>query len=600
MNALNQTRTVLLQPDRSSQIFIVLVAVIQALLLYLVQTGQEQQWPIFAKLHGVVYWYSLVLAVPTVMLLSIQHWRQRAFWLNTLLVLLLYFGMATWALYNATGAPGIEAAAVLTPYGITQALLLFILLPFLQSRLLNDSWQLHYPQLFSLAWQNVFTLLLMLVFTGLCWLVLHLGASLFALINLTFLQMLLRERACIYLLTGVMVGLGILLGRTQYSAVKVLQNIVFAMFKGLLPLLSIIAVAFVLSLPFTGVEPLWATRHAAAILLSLQLTLLVFINAVAQTGEQAAPYPKILRYLVQAALCSLPIFAALTLYAIYLRIAQYGLTYDRFYALVLASLLAVHALGYCYAALRPTQHWLPRLGSVNIGVAFVAIVLLLVTNSPLLDPHRLTVQSQLARLQASSAEHPSQGDIFHLRFSSGRAGYVGLQQHYASLPTTDPLAIEIAEVLAKTQRYQAYLNDDQLAAQAVTDIEQLKQHITLAQQVTDVDDSWWQALLAQELGMLNCLQPKADCVLLQQDLDNDTQTELLLCDSGRNYGGISCRVYRYEQKWLSDADFYLPVNEEERNALKQQLLTQPLELKMRRYPDVLLDERRIAITSISD
>lgn len=600
MNALNQTKTVLLQPDRASQIFIVVLAVIQASLLYLVQTGQEQQWAIFTKLHGVVYWYSLVLAVPTVMLLSVQHWLQRAFWFNIGLVTLLYAGMATWAIYNATGAPGIEASAVLTPYGTTQAILLFLLLPFLQSRLLNDSWQWHYPQLFSLAWQNTFTLVLMLVFTGLCWLVLHLGASLFALINLTFLETLLRERAVIYLLTGLMVGLGLLLGRTQHSAVTMLRNIVFAMFKGLLPLLSIIAIAFVLSLPFTGLEPLWATKHAASILLCLQLTLLVFVNAVAQTGEQPSPYPAVLRYLTQAALGVLPVFALLTLYAIYLRLAQYGMTQERFYALLLACVLAVHAIGYCYAAIRSTKHWLPWLGHINIGVAVVTIALLLLSNSPLLDPHRLTVQSQLPRLQASTAEQPSQGDLFHLRFSSGRTGYQALQQLQTELADDNALAIEIAEALTKAQRYQPYLDDEQLSAAAITDLALLKLHIVSASSVERVDDTFWQALLVQKLGMINCLQSTADCILLQQDLDNDNQPELVLCDNGRRYGGISCQVYVFNSQWQPDAAFYISVSEQSRRQVRIQLLEQALQLKPRRYPDLQIDDQTIQIRLISE
>lgn len=605
MNIADKTDVTLLQPDKASNIFIVVVALIQALLLYLAQTGKEQQWGLFAQLHGVVYWYSLVLAVPTVMLLSVQRWRQWRFWLNTALVTLLFTHTASWALYNATGAPGIEASAVLVPFGITQAALLFILLPFLQSYLLNQRWQLSYPQLFSLAWQNTMTLLLMLVFVGLSWLVLHLGASLFALIKLTLLQELLRKTAVIYLLTGLMVGLGILLGRTQHSAINVLRNIVFAMFKGLLPLLALIAVAFVLSLPFTGLEPLWATRHAAAILISLQLTLLLFVNAVAQTGTQVAPYPRLLRYLINAALCSLPVFALLALYAIYLRLNQYGITQDRFYALLLALVLAAHAVGYCLAALRPAQGWLVLLGKVNISVAFVAIVLLLAVNSPLLDPQRLTVSSQLPRLQASAVEsvhreYSTERDIYHLRFNSGRPGYQGLQQLQQKLATDDALAIEIAAALSRPSRYREYQSEEQLAAQVVTDLAVVKQHITVADWVTQADDHWWQALLSKQLGMLSCLQPDASCILLQQDLDQDGQEELILCDLGQNFHGSSCQIYRFDALWLSDANFFLSYGNAGQQTLKLQLLAEPLQIKARRYPDLLFNERTIRVNTISD
>lgn len=605
MNTTEKTDVTLLQPDRAGKIFIVVIAVIQALLLYLAQTGKEQQWGFFAELHGMVYWYSLVLAVPTVMLLSVQGWRQWRFWLNTVLVALLFTHTASWALYNATGAPGIEASAVLLPFGITQTALLFILLPFLQSHLLNQRWQLSYPQLFSLAWQNAITLLLTLVFVGLSWLVLQLGASLFALIELTLLQELLRKKAVVYLLTGLMVGLGILLGRTQHNAINVLRNIVFAMFKGLLPLLAFIAVTFVFSLPFTGLEPLWATRHAAAILISLQLALLLFINAVAQTGTQAAPYPRFLRYLINAALCCLPVFALLALYAIYLRLNQYGITQDRVYALLLALVLAAHAVGYCLAALRPAKGWLPLLGKVNISVAFVAVLLLIAINSPLLDPQRLTASSQIQRLQAygvdaTHREYNTEHDIYHLRFDTGRPGYQALQQLQQALAADDPLALNVTAVLARPSRYRPYQSEEQLAAQVVTDLTVLKQQITVADWVTEADDNWWQALLAKQLGMISCLQPEASCTLLQQDLDQDGQPELILCDMAQSFHGSTCRIYVFDEHWFSNGSFFVSFGNAGAQSLNRQLLAEPLPTRARSYPDILLNDRTIRINTIYD
>lgn len=600
MQATAKTEVNLLEPDKGSQLFIIIIALVQALLLYVAQVGTEQKWGWFGHLHGMVYWYTLVLVVPTSMLLSVQHWRQRRFWLNTLLVSVLFAHMASWALYNATGAPGIEANAILGPFGFSQAVLLFVLLPFLQSHLLNRAWQLNYQQLFNLAWQNALTLLLMSVFVGLCWLVLHLGASLFALIELTLPRDLLRKKPVIYLLTGLMVGLGILIGRTQHNAISVLRNMLFVMFKGLLPLLAFIAVAFVVSLPFTGLEPLWSTRHAAAILICLQLSLLLFVNAVAQTGTAVAPYPRLLRYLINTALCCLPVFALLALFAIYLRLNQYGMTQERLYALLIVIVLAAHALGYCLAAWRSAGGWLQLVGKVNIGGAGIAIMLLIAVNSPLLDAQRLTVNSQLPRLQASIQDYSAQNDLYHLRFSSGRRGYQALQQLQATLDQADPLADEITTVLARPSRYRAYQTEQQLAEQVVTELELLQQNIRLADWVSLADENWWQALLTKQLGMLRCLQADASCVLLQQDLDQDGQDELILCDLGEQYRGGHCQIYQWQAQWQADGTFYLPSGNAGPHGVRSQLLAEPLQIKQRRYPDVRFNERTIAVNPQSD
>ncbi|WP_210217163.1 DUF4153 domain-containing protein, partial [Klebsiella pneumoniae] len=132
----------------------------------------------------------------------------------------------------------------------------------------------------------------------------------------------------------------------------------FAICRGLLPLLSFIAVLFVLSLPFTGLAPLWATRSAASLLLVLAVLLISLANAVYQHDDGTPPYPAWLRRLVEASLLALPIYAGLALYAMSLRVSQYGWTLSRFWGAAVAVLIAGYAIGYAFAALRRHGRWL--------------------------------------------------------------------------------------------------------------------------------------------------------------------------------------------------------------------------------------------------
>ena len=52
---------------------------------------------------------------------------------------------------------------------------------------------------------------------------------------------------------------------------------------------SLIAAGFLASLPFTGLEPLWKTKAATALLLTAAAHLIVLINAAYQDGEDAPP-----------------------------------------------------------------------------------------------------------------------------------------------------------------------------------------------------------------------------------------------------------------------------------------------------------------------
>src|SRR5690554_6393797 len=116
------------------------------------------------------------------MALSVGRLRDVRFWQHAVGALGVFAGLAAWASWNATGAPGIRADQVLGPFGVSIAIGLFVSLPWLQCRLAHGHWQAPYPCLFEHAWQNALTLALAALFTGICWLVLALWGALFALV----------------------------------------------------------------------------------------------------------------------------------------------------------------------------------------------------------------------------------------------------------------------------------------------------------------------------------------------------------------------------------------------------------------------------------
>ena len=61
--------------------------------------------------------------------------------------------------------------------------------------------------------------------------------------------------------------------------------------------------------------------------------------------------------------------------------------------------LLTASLGYPYAASQRHGSWLNAIAPVNIGAAMLVLLVLLVLFSPLLDPARISVNSQMARLE---------------------------------------------------------------------------------------------------------------------------------------------------------------------------------------------------------
>lgn len=580
--------------------FIVLTALLQGLALFAVNKGRELGWWPFDSLGGCIYWYTLILSVPTVMTLTVQDLADRRFWQQVAGVAIAYAALASWAVWSATGAPGLQSNSVLGPFGMTIAAGLFVLLPYLQCRLKHQAWTAPYPELFENAWQNGLTLVLVAPFVGLCWVVLWLWGALFELVQIHFFRDLFKEQAFVYMATGVMVGLGILIARMQKRPLQILRQIVFAVFRGLLPLVAFIAVLFLVCLPFVGLAPLWDTRSATAILVTLIYLIVLFVNAVFQDcadHESGSPeatgsalYPKPLWRLIQAGLIVLPVYAGIALYALWLRVDQYGWTAERWMALFFVLLVSGHALGYCWAALRPGPP-LAAMPRVNVLLSFASLVFIAALNSPIADPFRVTVDSQRARLQDGRLE-PEKLDLEHLRFANGRRGYAFVQSLKADpkVAAKPELLADIDRVLEKTERW-----GRRRVAEGIT-VEQARQRVELVAGTAAPDDSWFQAVID---GHWNepCFLHGSHCVVLGLDIDADVTPEYLYCElSGRRDKSASCTMTQLRNDvWTRIGTINSPFDATDEGVMRDAILAGRVGVEPHPLPDLVIAGKRFVL-----
>jgi hypothetical protein len=525
---------------RREQSFIVLLALLQGLLLYLAEYADEQGWPVLSELRGQVPWYTLVLIVPSLMQLMLLRLDDRRFWSNAALAMLAFGAMAAWATWSVTAAAGTTAGAVLGPFGATMALTAFIALPYLQVRLVEGRFLTPYAALFALAWQNALSLGVVGVVVGVGWGLLVLWQELFQLIGIGFFKTLFRQDPFIYLVTGLLAGLGVLVARTQLRAMQVARQVLFAIFTGFLPLAAFIAVLFLLSLPFTGLAPLQRAASTAFTLSSLVAALVLLLNAVVQTGR-ASPYPRPLRWLVDAAMLALPLFAGIALHAVLVRIGEHGWTSDRFWALIAVLMLGAYSLGYAWAVLQPGGAWMTKLPRVNVAVSLALIALGLLANSPLLDPHRIAVASQRARIEAAAAEarvsEATRNRIEYLRFDSGRRGLEALAALAAAPGHSADFSATLAEIRERKARHPRDLGPGEADSAE-----------TLARRIRRPDDEppLPEALLAHlaaegAIRAGQCMSTQTPCIARRADVDADGHDEVLLCTAETHW--IRCAVF---------------------------------------------------------
>jgi hypothetical protein len=110
-------------------------------------------------------------------------------------------------------------------------------------------------------------------------------------------------------------------------------------------------------------------------------------------------------------------------------VTQYGWTVDRIVTLACIVAALCYAFGYTAAAVLSLlgHPWMQLLQPVNIATSFVVIALLLVLFTPIADPMKLSVDSQIARLRDGRISAAA-FDYAYLKRETGRFGLRALRK----------------------------------------------------------------------------------------------------------------------------------------------------------------------------
>lgn len=481
-------------------------------------------------------WLSLLLAVSLFAMMSALQLRDRLWWASLAVVGAVTAGLnfsVVWFMGDRW------LPRIWWPWLLAQGALLLVVLAWVQALLQHRSLRhVPYASLFTHAWNNAMVIGFVTKFVGLCWSVLGLWAGLFALLKVKLFVTTFTQPLFVCLATGGMVGVGLVLARGQPKPLRMLLQLALALCKLLLPLLSLVVVLFVLFLPFTGVQSLWETRKAAPLLMGVWLWMLLFVNAVYQDGAASEePYPAPVRALIGAALVAMPVLAGLALWAVCLRVQQYGWTHERVWAVVMAAVLLLYAVGYAVMAVRSWQGpWLEGVQRLNPAMSWLVLALLVLLHTPLLDPYRLGAASQRERLRQSTAP-VSLADLDSLRWDHGRHGLPALQSLQSEARfATGEVAQWLAQVLVATERMTR-------APRPEAPPQPLAGHLELAPGHERPAQDWWAAIETPPLRdhLAHCPREDVRCLVLQLPLERQGPPLPLVC----RLGGYttSCQVF---------------------------------------------------------
>jgi hypothetical protein len=286
-----------------------------------------------------------------------------------------------------------------------------------------------YPRYFDVAWKAGVQLALSVGFAGALWLLLFLGAGLFGLIGIRAFSELLAEPWFNLPVTSLTFALAVHLTDVRDGLIRGVRSVVLMLLSWLLPVIAVLTAAFLIALPFTGLSGLWDQGSATALMLSAAAVLIVLINAAYQDGTDETRPPLVLRWaVIVGGLLLIPLVAVAST-GLALRIGQHGLTPDRIVAAACILAGLAYALGYAWAAITSLRgrDWMQPLERTNIGTGALIVALIVLLFSPVLDPARLSVMDQMARLERGAVS-PEQFDYRFLRFESGKVGRAALER----------------------------------------------------------------------------------------------------------------------------------------------------------------------------
>jgi hypothetical protein len=492
------------------------VGLAQGIALYLLQQAVEtKSWP---ATDGLIFAPLLTVAifVPIIVVAGLGNMRPRTLAGWAIAATVLCAGLAAYNIFRDQNSDVTRVAALWLPL----AAILFIVHSLIASGEADRKFIASYSLYFDVSWKQGVQLALTACFVAVFWAMLWLGAELFRLIKIEFLADLIKRPWFSLPATTLVFTYALHVTDLRAGLVRGTRTLSLSLLSWLLPLMTLIAVFFLLALPFTGLESLWSTRRATSILLTAAAVLIVLINAAYQAGGVDNPAPSIVRYSGTLAALALVPLVALAGYGLALRVEQYGWTSDRIIGLACIAVAACYAIGYAGATIY-RDAWLKPIEIANVVTAYVILAVLIALLTPIADPARLSVADQVARLNSGRIS-PDQFDFDFLRFRSGRYGEQALERLKTKQDGPDAARIAQKANEAQDRRFPNIVRATPHSR---------AENITVLNSGAALPDGFLQQNWSEPSTLFllpRCLTANTKCEALLSDLDGDGTPEILL------------------------------------------------------------------------
>lgn len=327
-----------------------------------------------------------------------------------------------------------------------------------------------YARLHLHAWTDAVIGVAAGLFVGIAFALAFLIAGLFDLIGIRAIGELLREGWFAWGLSGAAFGGAVGLLRERDRLVSNLQRLVTVVLSVLAPVLAVALALFLVSLIGTGFTRLWASGFSTAgLMLGASAFAVLLANAVIGNGAEDRATNPLLRWAAPVLAAIVLPLAAIALYAMLMRIGQYGWTPERLWGMVAVVIALAYGAAGLWSVVRRRRDFddvlRPLQQKLAIGLMLLATFLAL----PIMDFGAISTRDQLARLESGRVK-PEKFDWAAMAFDFGPEGRAALKKlaRSSNKDLSDPAKV----ALASEDRW-ALSYDNEAAPQVMRPIEKM-------------------------------------------------------------------------------------------------------------------------------
>ena len=350
------------------------------------------------------------------------------------------------------------------------ALIVLLATPFLALAAEEGRPVFDYARLFDTSWTITVRTAAAWVFVAAFWAVILISNALLELVGIDMIQALFRTDWLRFAVSGAVLGLGLAVAYELREFVS--PQLILRLSRLLLPILLVVVAVFLAALPFRGLSNLFGDVSTAATLMGVALAGITLISTALDREDAAGIRTPGMKLAARGLALMLPVLTTLALWSVALRVGQYGWTPDRVLAAIAATVAAIYGVAYAVQALRG-RGWRARIRQANVGMAVVALAAACLWLTPVLNPERISAQSQVARYLDGRSDL-GQLPVWRMQSDWGVAGQRALDRLVAETGDPDLAArVEAARTATSLVEFSA----------AIGQVEGASQHAALAQRM---------------------------------------------------------------------------------------------------------------------